>query len=557
MDASNHFTVLVYPFRYENGNKSPRHAWGGNWEPWWSRFPDQREMERVLDDTYFFLPHLRDVMFPDRQQFEGPDADARFKGAASLCSQQLEVLREKVRQAPPEAVIRLTHSRRRGSDFLFTLEKQNFTTRLRLCWVDAVLFPQGIGFLLLKVKVAAASVSVDHLREVLHYLRNVHKPTIDWDLPVWVPFSEEGPSGPPLETRTLVDQLLHDLYGGDASVSTEDTLPYSETDEGQIYGQVLHQYTYAQLDGRDADGRADLPAEHNGFQSGSQRALYELVTATNTTVPDFQPHPAHVGRLLESGHIAIWANWEAMAIEDNVVFVGTRPDPFVQRALPHNVESDYLHVYLIALYQKICLNLLSRELMGHGATLTIHLEEAREVIEQFARFRTHYWFPEVSARPQGNELYRSFQKGLNLIQVYESVRSAVNELGEYYEKKHERQDHEALKRIERVVFTVLPVEILADLSAHHWHSVWAHPEEAWSSSWADVAMWGVDGVVLLGLFYISKTVISVWREHRRARQVVQKEAGARPGRASSNRGMAPTTTGVPHGRGDIFAKDGP
>src|SRR5688572_22208410 len=108
-----------------------------------------------------------------------------------------------------------------------------------------------------------------------------------------------------------------------------------------------------------------------------------------------------------------------MALHDNVLFLGTVTTRFTQGAFAHNVEYDYFHLYLLTLYQKMRLSWLSGELMRRGADLHTQLSEARALWDAFVMFRNHYWFAEVTLKPQGTELYRRVQRGLDVLSVYE------------------------------------------------------------------------------------------------------------------------------------------
>jgi hypothetical protein len=176
--------------------------------------------------------------------------------------------------------------------------------------------------------------------------------------------------------------------------------------------------------------------------------------------PDERPHPKGVAAILKEGHVALHANWEGMALHDNVVFLGVYPSRFTLQSLAANVEGDYFSLYLLVLDQKMRLSFLAGELMRHGRDLHRNLDEARALWNAFVTFRNHYWLPEASARVQGNELYRRFQQGLDVRSLYESVGDHVRDLQEYYEAKAERRTRSLL---DFIAFFGLPAAILAPL----------------------------------------------------------------------------------------------
>ena len=114
-----------------------------------------------------------------------------------------------------------------------------------------------------------------------------------------------------------------------------------------------------------------------------------------------------------------------MALHQNVAFLGLHPTRFTLHALAHNGESDYFHLYLLALYQKIRLSLLHGELIRRHTHFYRNLSEARLLWEAFLRFRDHYYFTEVTYRPQGNKLYQRFRHGLRVPPLYGELTAEV------------------------------------------------------------------------------------------------------------------------------------
>jgi hypothetical protein len=61
------FTMLIYPFRHALGGKqrsSRLRRLVERWRPWLSRL-DRDNLKHALDDTYFFLPYIRKLLFPE------------------------------------------------------------------------------------------------------------------------------------------------------------------------------------------------------------------------------------------------------------------------------------------------------------------------------------------------------------------------------------------------------------------------------------------------------------------------------------------------------------
>jgi hypothetical protein len=138
-----------------------------------------------------------------------------------------------------------------------------------------------------------------------------------------------------------------------------------------------------------------------------------------------------------------------MALHDNVLFLGTVPTYFTRNTLRRNVENDYFNLYLLTSYQKMRLSFMSGELMRRDRDLHRNLSDARALSDAFVMFRNHYWFAEVTLKPQGAELYRRFQRGLDALSLYESVRDEVHELQDYYERQVARNIEESTRRLQQ------------------------------------------------------------------------------------------------------------
>jgi hypothetical protein len=340
-----HFTILLYPFRHrllERQRSSGLKRLRDRWRPWFSRL-DRDSFEHALDDTYFFLPPVRKLLFPETALLPAGSASQQVGQAMQLAGRTADALAQELYACGtlPDGVLRLTYA----PEPLAALQPlrlvfeptndrgrrvEQFSAPTRLCWVDVALFPQSVGFLVLKVQLDEDKVSISRLNDWLYYLRQVHPPPIDWQLPTWR--QKQGTAPLVYTGRDLVDFLLQGLAEGaeeihptfDAflnSVPDSQVLGcYSTIEEGQVYGQVFRQYTYACLDepvsaahphaaattGKSSP--ASLKETSSLFASPAAQALYELVTCTDTTNDDYAPHPRGLAKVRDSGHIALWAN---------------------------------------------------------------------------------------------------------------------------------------------------------------------------------------------------------------------------------------------------------
>jgi hypothetical protein len=197
-----------------------------------------------------------------------------------------------------------------------------------------------------------------------------------------------------------------------------------------------------------------------------------------------------------------------MALHDNVLFLGTVPTRFTRNSFRRNVENDYFSLYLLTFYQKMRLSLMSGELMRRDRNLHRNLNKARALSDAFVMFRNHYWFAEVTLKPQGAEIYRRFQRGLDALSLYESVSDEVHELQEYYERQVARNIEESTRQLQATMndnisivatvqrrIEVLEVLIFSVHGAHLFEMVFSHISAVHGHEWKMVILGAVLGAI--------------------------------------------------------------
>ncbi len=456
--VARHFTILVYPFRHATGGKGRPERLArlrGRWRPWWQRL-DAGALPAAIDDTYFFLPYIRELLFPEAAH--KPPGTPSAEEATRLANLTLDDL---AREVDPDAVLRMTCAaecreqlRRASLEFERRDEAGKVVERFRapfeVCWGDVALFPHGIGYLLLKVELREEAPAVGRLNTFRSLLRAVHAPTLGWQMASW---RLPRPEGELICTaRDLVDFLLQGLTAvPDRGLGTLDkwlldlaAYPSAPRDSatpfGHVFGQSFHLFTYACLAGS-APAVEGRPADGRLFASASEQALYELATCTDTARRSYAPHRRFVEGLWERNLAAFWENWQALVLHDNVVFLGLGADGFTVGALPHNVESDYFPLYLYALFQKTWLSVKFGELVRPQVQLGRNLKAARQLWDDFLLFQNHYWFAEVTRKPLATELYRRFRQGLGVEPLYRELAEQARDLQQYHEGKSQRRRH--------------------------------------------------------------------------------------------------------------------
>jgi len=453
----NQYTVFVYPFVHNLGesNRSIRiRSLEESWTPWWDRLGN--EIGAALDNTYFFLPYIREVLFPETLTLKETSPGQNYENWINEIHQwNQKGLSYFGNMLPDNSVLRFTYKQALLEQIKNIEISDKGDTELsdhifaRIAWIDAVLFPSGLGFLMLKIVLNRDSPLLSQLVDLNYYLRLVHAPNINWRLPE-LNFNRQAQA---VSVRDLMDFLtqgmvnesghLSELTQWKAHLSTSTQKRSSESEAGQVYGERCHVFSYATVNLIENEN----DNSPNGvFGSLKDRLVFEFASSIGigSTVdsvhnPMWIPSPDYVQRLKNNNQFSVWETWTGMALKESVVFLGTQDIPFNRRVLPAIVENDYLPLYVYSLYQKYQLFIFADQLMRKGAYVAQHLNEVRALMDRFMDFRNKYWFNEVTRKPLGGELYSKFQLGLESTSLFELVSLQVKDLKEYYEDRRQRR----------------------------------------------------------------------------------------------------------------------
>lgn len=463
---------LIYPFVHNLDSPSSwwkRRAFSRRlknleqrWVPWWNRFSppspetldgmrenaiEELPLATPLDNTYFFLPYVRHLLFPETLRPELLDKDLPTQVRA-LARMIVKPLDQYNRLIGTKGVLRMTL--RPESPLLsrsaisIVWGSPTVTIPISIEWCDCFLFPQKIGFLVLKVRTKERFVDSEILTDLMSQLRYVHKKRLSEKLAFWRIESEEGTVE--VESRTIVDYLVQGLTTSDGEIATSlrafvehpPAQYYSLTSNGQVYGEQFRQLVFAELDQLTNPVRN---REDELFATSADEVVWELATRRKAAGSSL-PHAEFVAS--QPGRIAMFQNWLGMATRDSLAFVSVSRNS--AGALPTNTEYDYLPLYLLVLYQHVRLSLQAGETGTRNKPNRI-----RPVWTGFLSFRNSTYFAEVTPRRQGNDLYRRLQEGLGVQSLFTTVREGMLDLREHLETLQEEKQADLLNWLTVVV----------------------------------------------------------------------------------------------------------
>ena len=160
LHAQKNFVLLIYPFRHAVTGRermSRLRSLSPHWKPWWARM-NAKEQSLAWDDTYFFLPQVRELLFPETVA----DVPQTFLTPDTFSNLSPEQYAEKVSS---DGVLRLTYEPSELAELNpLKLTFKNYSMPVTFHWIDLLLFPQNVGFLVLKVEVDEAPLSVARIQ---------------------------------------------------------------------------------------------------------------------------------------------------------------------------------------------------------------------------------------------------------------------------------------------------------------------------------------------------------------------------------------------------------
>jgi hypothetical protein len=455
----NHFTILVYPFLHgltPANQQTILQSLAPAWTPWWSRLADDK-LAKAIDDTFFFLPYIRGVLFPETSLFTGHAPGQQYANWVAIIRKiSKSRITHLCEDLPPGSNLRLTYDQSHLSptcaDFAIFAQyppndgETSAGLSARLEWIDCMLFSSGIGFLLLKVRLNGTTPKLSQLIDLNYYLRAVHPPTIPWTLPT-IRFEGEPTH---ITLREFLDYLTQGMtepgelitaelgdFVDDLRVSNRNRM--TDTEFGQVFGERCQIFSYACID-IDQAGKNEVAT--GPFRTGVDRVLYEFASCIplGDSVSNAMWIPSEESvEGLASNKISAWRSWQGMAFRESVVFLATEDIPFNKQNFPDNLESDYVPLYVYTLYQKFQLFMFSSDLMRKGADIEQNLHEVRALVERFVVFRSRYWFNEITRKAMGGELYQKFQTGLGVTSLYQLVCGEIRDMEDYYERRNEKR----------------------------------------------------------------------------------------------------------------------
>lgn len=451
-DVSAHFSHFIYPFMAEllSDGKGGRDLTAttrleANWEHWLAGATDA-ELTGIVDDSYFFLKHLRRLIFPEfvvqtlggADNLQPPDAS---RVAGVLKKATLGNVIRKLQDSPEvgdyseRAILRIRYSDLVSKKLnRFQTQMDGITYSANVDYFDVCLFPDCRGILVARISDIAredgATLATEQLGRLLRQLKGIQhrqryvvglsNPKFDGGMQSWA---------------TVLDHILADFTAQSVTQATR---------EGS--DSRFHKMSYLSVSKRDALLRT---SEFDNFSSNLTRMLFEMTTGHDTTDSQERPSPKRISEI-ETGMVDQWENFGALAFWDDATFyildrtnttdppTKSNQDNYARITFPRQVENSYLWLYILAEYQRITLSDYTIRLVQLGLNDYRDLDMALSVTNEYLRFRNLYWFRNATSSQFGIAIHGSMVRLEGLDEMMHALDSQFELVTDHFRMEHDQ-----------------------------------------------------------------------------------------------------------------------
>jgi hypothetical protein len=440
--------TLPFPHRFDSRELAASGpAVSAGWEHWFCRVPYE-ETPLLFDYSYFFVPHVRRLLFPELLGWEGKEQSAPKLSAGMSVAQVRSEFGAVDRDRYVETALRLTFtSPRPWLKAPLTLGQGSEAIGFTVAWVDALLLPQHAGVLMIKVLISQP-VTVDQLA---YFARRIKKRAFRRRYTVDVePF--RYPDNESVDWQTILDDLLggirseDDRWGGAEVVETLGT-----------------HFRYVGVAGTHVE-RSEPPRP---FASDLERVLFGVATghSARNEVDSFSGDA--LVELRRSRMLNMWDNKRIVAYDHSLGVAVLRGNAILDRNLHTTLEMcEWAFVLMQALLlgQQMRLHLLAADIQKTPTSLDTAIEHLEDVERNAVVFRRIHWVEQVTANDMGERLFDLMRVDMRIREMSRflddelgAVRARV--MGES-QRAEKRASERTTRLIELLTFVGVPLGLL-------------------------------------------------------------------------------------------------
>ncbi len=379
-----HYSYFVYPFLVSDGYyKNFLEKFLTDEKQWRFNIMDKDEN---IDTHAYFLPYVRRFLFPTLYWTQ--DQKASYKKLS---------IKKKL-----ENILNLT-----SVNFSYNLENkesnkynlQETGINFKISKIELLCFEPGTCFLIFKTKLDSRDcIYSNDILDFNYKFRTINpryqkKKKMEGIFILNEEFNK---------IEDLSDFIEHLLHG------------YENVEAENIYFDRLFTYSYMCLDKEEWNEARNLDEIINEFY----KYQYILPSTHDSTFdPDFKGIKDN-----------IYMRWKyslyGFSREAGVVFASEKESYNIKK-MPHNYETMYFYIFLLAFYQRIALILFSQDLMNSGKNKIESLKR------RFTKFTHFSWFSQITNSEQGMDIWKKWQNSFDLQSLFDEVQKEYSEFYDY------------------------------------------------------------------------------------------------------------------------------
>jgi hypothetical protein len=374
------------------------------WRHWLTRVA-KADVAKVCDYSYFFVPEVRRLLFPEWEGWEGRDSDFPVAPENATLNDFREYLAtfesEFAKHAYQETAARVTWSRPsawlRSKLLAYGSDVPNGAP-FTIDWADVLLLPEHVGVLIMTARTTAPLSLPDAAAFLRIMKKRVYRRRLTVDLA-----DIETPDGDRIAWTNIVDEILEDLrepdprWGGPAIAETFGT-----------------NFSFIAVGGVPSDTRA-RPA--HPFTDVLEQACFSIATGhgRDTEVDRFSE--AGMAGLRQNQAFNSWGNWRVLSYDDSLAITMLAGRDDLDRNLAtitELVERAYCLMHGLLLAQRVRLHLLAAQVQATPTVLDTAVTHVEDTERAFVRFRRILWFHQVTTAPVGVKIYNLLRQQMEL-----------------------------------------------------------------------------------------------------------------------------------------------
>jgi hypothetical protein len=439
-----------------------------SWQHWISRLhPEPEALAKIADHSFSFLPHVRRLLFPEFANSSAPEITAI--GSTLQPPDVLTVRKaltpagQKTKEYYSNTSVRLTWVGRTfspGSDVYIQIPEGTEIRehKLKLRWTDAILFPEGVGVIVVAL-VLPEGLDTATTARLMRFLKKIE---FRRRLTVAVADISDSPADVPGRRRTTWAKVLELLLND---------LPFGPPKSAKITAAEIASTLGVNWRIAIAAHVRDLEKDDytEPFTSIADRICFALTTGRlpSSTNPNDIPSQSHWTTLRSGCCLSLWADWQMLYHYDNLVQVITADNADYAAHQYENFENEYLPLFILATAQRHALDLMEIELTRISGRVGTASGEVQQFTSKLIRFNTRLWHLDVSTTPVGAPLYSMLRSQLQLNASLDTIRADMAELEAYLMARAARQRARAATRTQHLVeiltIIIAPLGVLVEL----------------------------------------------------------------------------------------------